>query len=142
MVAVAQDLKANLGIDARAVPGAAAGVTTGPAMGAAAVVRVMRYPTPDDFLQKVLGTGGRENASGYTNPHFDDLVAAALRLADPAVRAKEFQQAERLALDDMPIIPLWWQRGVGLARLRRWRGLGMDAFGDPTLRTVVAKAGG
>ncbi|HMC09447.1 MAG TPA: ABC transporter substrate-binding protein, partial [Actinomycetota bacterium] len=137
MVAVAQDLKANLGIDARAVPGAAAVVPTEPAMGAAGGVRVMRYPTPDDFLQKVLGTGGRENASGYTNPHLDSLVASALRVADPAVRAREFQQAERLALDDMPIIPLWWQRGVGLARLHRWGGLGMDAFGDPTLRTVA-----
>jgi oligopeptide transport system substrate-binding protein len=136
--AVAGDIASVLGIDARAMPLPA---STGPAgpPGATAFARSMRYPTPDDFLTSLAGSGGRDNASGYANPAVDSLLAGAPSVADAGLRAARYQQAERLVLGDLPIVPLFWQRSFRLARLKGWKGLGMDAFGDPTLRSLAPK---
>ncbi|MCW3044470.1 MAG: hypothetical protein JWL57_2628 [Actinobacteria bacterium] len=134
--AVAGDIASVLGIDARAMP-----LPVGPAVppGATALARPMRYPTPDDFLVLLVGSGGRNNTSGYANPAFDALVASAPSVSDPGLRAARYQQAERLALADLPIVPVFWQRSFRLARLKGWKGLGMDAFGDPTLASLAPK---
>jgi oligopeptide transport system substrate-binding protein len=128
--AVAGDIAAVLGIDARAMPLPAA---PGGSPSATAIALPMRYPTPDGFLTSLVGSGGRDNTSGYSNPAFDTLVATAPSVADAGLRAARYQQAERLALADLPVVPLFWQRSFRLARLKGWKGLGMDAFGDPTL---------
>jgi ABC-type oligopeptide transport system substrate-binding subunit len=99
----------------------------------------MRYPTPDDFLASLVGSGGRDNTSGYANPAVDSLLAGAPSVADAGLRAARYEQAERLVLGDLPIVPLFWQRSFRLARLKGWKGLGMDAFGDPTLRTLASR---
>jgi len=98
----------------------------------------MRYPTPDDFLTS-LGSGGPGNTSGYANPAFDALVAAAPSDSAAGPRPARYQQAERLALADLPVVPVFWQRSFRLARLKGWKGLGMDAFGDPTLASLAPK---
>jgi ABC-type oligopeptide transport system substrate-binding subunit len=135
--AVAGDIATVLGIDARAMPLPAAPRGTGP--GATAFARSMRYPTPDDFLTSLVGSGGRDNASGYANPAVDSLLASAPSVADAGLRAARYQQAERLVLGDLPIVPLFWQRSFRLARFKGWKGLGMDAFGDPTLRSLAPR---
>jgi ABC-type oligopeptide transport system substrate-binding subunit len=112
-------------------PGAPAGAT--------AVSRPMHHPTPDDFLQPLLETGGSENVSGYANAAFDAQVAGAPAVADPGLRAERYQQAERLALGTLPVIPLFWQRSFRMVRAKGWKGLGMDTFGNPTLRTLAPK---
>jgi oligopeptide transport system substrate-binding protein len=134
--AVAGDIAAVLGIDARAMP---LPVAAGGPSGATAIAMPMRYPTPDDFLTSLVGIGGRGNTSGYANPAFDALVAAAPSVSDAGLRAARYQQAERLALADLPIVPLFWQRSFRLARFKGWKGLGMDAFGDPTLASLAPK---
>ena len=136
--AVARDIAAVLGIDARATP-LPAGLGSPPAAGATAVVRPMRYPTPDDFLASLVSSGGRDSTSGYANASVDSLLAGAPSVADAGLRAARYQQAERLALEDLPIVPLFWQRSFRLARARSWKGLGMDAFGDPTLRSLAPR---
>lgn len=148
MLDAARDLKANLGIDAQALPApaslsaqptAADLLRASPSGAAAGLSWIMRYATAGNVLQSLMATGGPQNGSGYANSSFDALVSKARTLPDPAQRAAAYQKAERLALADLPIVPLWWPRGVRLARLGRWGSLAEDAFGDPTLRTVVAK---
>jgi oligopeptide transport system substrate-binding protein len=137
--AVAGDIASVLGIDARAMPLPAgpAGPAALQAAGATAIARPMRYPTPDDFLTSLVGSGGRDNTSGYANPAVDSLLAGAPSVADAGLRAARYQQAERVALGDLPVIPLFWQRSFRLFRAKSWKGLGMDAFGDPTLRSLA-----
>lgn len=147
MAAVAGDLRANLGIDAVAMPAPAAGpngsyaALLGGSPGGAGLglSRMMRFPTAGDVLGSLLGTGGADNLSGYTNPAFDAVLVKAKALSSPLARAAAYGQAERLALQDLPIIPLFWPTEVALARAGRWSGLGMDAFGDPTLPGVTLK---
>ena len=134
--AVADQLKANLGIDASPV---AAAPPPGSLTALAAFSRTMRYPTPDDFLESLLGSGGHANLSGYANPAFDTLLAATRAMPDPGARASAYQEVERSILSRLPVIPLFWPRNFRLAHLKQWGGVGMDAFGDPTLRTVFAR---
>jgi ABC-type oligopeptide transport system substrate-binding subunit len=138
--AAAGDIASVLGIDARALPlPASPQATSGAGPGATAFARSMRYPTPDDFLGSLVGSGGRDNASGYANPAVDSLLAGAPSIADAGLRAARYQQAERLVLGDLPVVPLFWQRSFRLARLKGWKGLGMDAFGDPTLHSLAPR---
>jgi ABC-type oligopeptide transport system substrate-binding subunit len=139
--AVAGDIAAVLGIDARAMPLPAAGAAPpamGLGMGATALERPMRSPTPDDFLTALVGSGGR-SVSGYADADMDALLDGAPSVLDAGLRTARYQQAERVALRDLPIIPLFWQRSFRLARLKGWKGLGMDAFGDPTLASLAPR---
>lgn len=150
MQAVARDLSANLGWAAVASPTAAlpaAGSRVpafpGPATAAISILAVSRSmgaPVPDDILQPLLGTQGTENLSGYANPTFDASLARARTLDDAGDRAAAYQQAERLAIADLPVVPVLWERQLRVVRVNQWSLLGMDAFGDPTLRTVVPRA--
>lgn len=59
------------------------------------------------FLQ-ILKSDNPSNLTGYANPAFDDLLAQAEREADPIVRRFQLERAERLAMADFPVIPLYF----------------------------------
>jgi oligopeptide transport system substrate-binding protein len=69
---------------------------------------VADYPAADDFLDTLFETGGSNNIEGYSNP----TVNALLTRADSATSQQQgfqlYQQAERLILQDMPIIPMFY----------------------------------
>lgn len=136
MQTVAQDLRANLGLDVQALPvpvSATGAPELPPSAGSAAIVltgteAAMTYPGPGSFLA-VLPPGAASAAA----------VAAAQATGDASARAGAYAAAERLAMSDLPVVPLVWPEGLVLARLTRWSGLGLDPFGNPTLRTVAER---
>ncbi|KQV23798.1 MULTISPECIES: ABC transporter substrate-binding protein [unclassified Kitasatospora] len=71
---------------------------------------VADYPSIENFLNPIFRTGAAVNGSGYSNPEVDALLAEA----DAAPSEKEgwelYQQAEKMILQDMPAIPLWYQK--------------------------------
>jgi oligopeptide transport system substrate-binding protein len=58
-----------------------------------------------NFLD-LLRTGSPGNYAGYQNPKFDATMAAAQKEPDPARRAALLQGAHRIALADMPWVPI------------------------------------
>lgn len=56
----------------------------------------------------LLVTGGGINDPGYSNPDYDALIERASGENDPDRRAELLQQAERLLLEDMPILPIYF----------------------------------
>ena len=48
-----------------------------------------------------------QNDSGYSNPEFDRLVAASQSAVEPRARMELLEEAERVMLADMPILPLY-----------------------------------
>ena len=48
------------------------------------------------------------NDSGYANPEYDRLLADASAEGDPLRRAELLQEAERIFLEDLPIMPLYF----------------------------------
>lgn len=148
MAAVAQQISQTLGIPVEAVPATtqftgSAGYTGWIKDGApASLNRIgwgLDYPTPDNFLYPLLFSTSSDNKTNYNNPEYDKLVLEARAETDDDARVKLYQDAEDLALEDMPFVPLWWRTQFRLVKLDKYGGLAIDPFEDPTLRTAYIK---
>lgn len=64
------------------------------------------YADPSAFLELFL-TGGGNNATGWSDPEYDRLVAAAAATADPEQRNALFHEAEERLLAALPVAPLY-----------------------------------
>jgi ABC-type transport system substrate-binding protein len=103
------------------------------------------YPAPYTALWPLLGGTlvatpkySYYNLSGWTNSGFDDLISQALRTRSASARAGLYKKAEKLALDDMALIPLANDTAGALVS-DRYVNLTMDYNGDPTLATAALK---
>ena len=67
------------------------------------------YLDPQDFYSLLLRSGSSENHVGYANPKYNALCDAADVDQDPADRAKKYREAARIAADEVPLIPLYYQ---------------------------------
>jgi len=65
------------------------------------------YADPLNFLELFLSDAGERNDAGYSNPEFDRLLAEAAGTVDPAARMKLLEQAEKIFLDDVALIPIY-----------------------------------
>ncbi len=65
------------------------------------------YEDAYTFAQ-LLESTNEQNDFGYDNPRYDALLAAASAEPDVQRRAEYLQQAERLLLDDQPLLPLYF----------------------------------
>lgn len=65
------------------------------------------YNDPYTFAEILESKHGLNDMS-YNNPRYDKLLLDASREADPAVRMGLLEEAERLMLDDMPVLPIYY----------------------------------
>jgi peptide/nickel transport system substrate-binding protein len=73
---------------------------------------------------------GTSNYGGWSNPGFDALANRAFTTMDPAVRADLLRQAGRIALGEMPVIPVHFE-GASWATRRAIRYAGPRGRDDP-----------
>ncbi len=73
------------------------------------------YADPNTFLD-MYTTGNEMNGTGWGSPEYDRLIAAAASEADPEVRLRLFAEAERLLMDDVPIIPIFFYVSKNLVK--------------------------
>ncbi len=71
----------------------------------------MDYPLIQNFLQPLYYTNAPSNDGKWTNREFDDLVDQANAETDKAKAITTFQDAEKVLVEQMPAIPLWYQNG-------------------------------
>jgi oligopeptide transport system substrate-binding protein len=69
------------------------------------------------FAELLRSTSGL-NDTGYDNPEYDRLVTAAQSELDPHKRAQLLQDAEKVMLADMPILPLYFY--VSTRMIKPW----------------------
>jgi ABC-type transport system substrate-binding protein len=74
------------------------------------------YLDQQDYYTVLLRSGGSQNHVGYSNPKFDALCDAADTEQDPAKRSALYRQAARIAADDVPVIPLYYQKDFELVK--------------------------
>jgi oligopeptide transport system substrate-binding protein len=64
------------------------------------------YLDPNTFLACYL-SGDGNNRTGWSDPRYDAMIRAAAQELDPARRFETLRKAERLLLDEGPVIPIY-----------------------------------
>ena len=52
------------------------------------------------------------NNREHSNRRMDALLEAARRTLDRALRRRLYARAQRLAAEDLPVVPLWWANNL------------------------------
>lgn len=107
------------------------------------------YPSPENFLWFFYGKNvppsfeqkSYPNLTRYVNPKFDQLYEAGLKAKTQEEAYSHFLKAEQIAMNDAPIIVLWYDEGYRLLQANV-RGLDNNAmqYRDFTSVFFVPKA--
>lgn len=95
------------------------------------------YPDPENLLWTLFGSDSPENYTGYTNPEFDQAMINARTTLDRGQRAAIYADAQRMLLDDVAVIPLYFDRQTTLVR-PGINGLDVTPMGILGLETILA----
>ncbi|MFE9797649.1 ABC transporter substrate-binding protein [Streptomyces goshikiensis] len=113
--AVANQLKANLGIEVTAKPYAKFGdllddLGASKYKGAFRMAWNMDYPAAENYLRPIFSKVAIESGSNYghyRNDEFEKTMADADRATDPAEGLKLYQKADDIIIRDLPYIPIF-----------------------------------
>ncbi|MEV7725559.1 ABC transporter substrate-binding protein [Streptomyces sp. NPDC087917] len=113
--AVANQLKANLGLEVTTKPFAKFGemlddLQAKKYKGAFRMAWQMDYPAAENYLRPIFSKVAIENGSnygGYVNEDFEKLMDQADRAPDAAAGLKLYQQADDILLKELPYIPVY-----------------------------------
>lgn len=64
------------------------------------------YLDPINFLDMFVSNGGNNN-TGWSNQQYDALIAQSMQVTDSAERYEILQQAEKILLEEIPLIPIY-----------------------------------
>lgn len=101
---------------------------------------VADYPDPDNWLPEIFGTGAGNNHAGYSNPGFDELARMAQSEPDPQRRLQLWGDAQRLVVEDAPMVFLEHRESFWLVKpyLKGLRPTAMDPLPGSFFYTQVA----
>jgi oligopeptide transport system substrate-binding protein len=85
------------------------------------------YLDPNTYLDLFV-TGGENNSTGFSNREYDKLIADAAREPDEAKRMQMLERAERILMDELPIIPIYFYVSKNLVKpyVRGWYNILQD----------------
>jgi oligopeptide transport system substrate-binding protein len=73
------------------------------------------YKDPSAFIGLLASDSGQNN-TGWANERYDEMLKQARNENDDEKRRKIYHEAEQLLMDEMPIIPLYFDMSTGMAR--------------------------
>ncbi len=87
------------------------------------------YVDPNVFLD-LWQTGGGNNNTGWGSPEYDRLLAASLDAKTEADRYAIYQQMEKILVDEMPVMPIYFYTHPRLIspQVRHFRTTYLDTF--------------
>lgn len=65
------------------------------------------YLDPNTYLDMMV-TGGENNSTGWSNPEYDRLIAAARSEIDETRRLEILHQAEEILMREVPVLPIYF----------------------------------
>jgi oligopeptide transport system substrate-binding protein len=79
------------------------------------------YVDPNTFLE-MWKTGGGNNQTGWSSKRFDELMDQAARLVNAKDRMQAMQDAEKILLDEAPVLPLFTyvNKGMLSRKVKGW----------------------
>jgi oligopeptide transport system substrate-binding protein len=115
--AVANSIKNTLGIDATGAPqptfaGFRTQITGHTINTAFRAGWQGDFPSMLEFLEPLFVSRAGANDVGYSNPRFDAAIAAAEAAGDLPQSFMLANDAQRILLQDMPAVPLWYTVAV------------------------------
>jgi oligopeptide transport system substrate-binding protein len=66
------------------------------------------YPAMDAYLAPQFRSTGRANFSSYASLEVDGAIEAGNAAPDPSAAVALYQQAEEVVLEELPVIPMWF----------------------------------
>jgi oligopeptide transport system substrate-binding protein len=98
----------------------------------------MDYPALENFLAPIYAKGAGSNDAHYDNPSFDALLKQGDSAKSLDDSVKLFQDAEKILVTDMPVIPLWYSNVTG-GYSNNVSNVKFDVFGVPIYTEVTKK---
>ncbi|TDC09445.1 ABC transporter substrate-binding protein [Nonomuraea longispora] len=116
--AVANNLRANLGIDVTPKPfekfqGILDALDNKEYKGLFRMGWAIDYPAAENYLTPIFATGAiasGSNYGGYSNKEFDELLKKGDQATDAAEGLKFYQQADDILIKELPYIPVYFYR--------------------------------
>lgn len=116
--AVANNLRANLGVDVTVKPfekfaNILDDLDAKKYTGMFRMGWAVDYPSAENYLTPIFSTGAIKtgsNYAGYSSKEFDELVANGDQAATPEEGLKLYQQAADVLIKDLPYIPVYFYR--------------------------------
>ncbi|MGH8867999.1 MAG: peptide ABC transporter substrate-binding protein [Actinomycetes bacterium] len=141
MQAVANNLRQNLGIKSvvfkqKQFAEYLADLDADKATGPFRLGWIMDYPSPQNYLEPIYGTGGSSNASEYSNAQVDQLIEKGNSAPTIEAGIEYYNQAEDLILQDMPVIPMFHQK-VQAAYSDNVDNVVIDAFTSTDIENIT-----
>jgi oligopeptide transport system substrate-binding protein len=94
------------------------------------------YNDPNTFMDLFV-TGGGNNRTGWGNPRYDELIAAAAKEPSNEKRFALFEEAERLLVaEEAPIVPLYYYVGIQFYDRERLGGIEANLLDEHPLRRM------
>ena len=99
------------------------------------------YPDPNTFLDMFV-SGGGNNRTGWSDPSYDALIAAAAAELDPPARYEILRRAEKLLVClARPVCPLYFYVGIQLYDGARLGGLYGNVLDEHPLKDMFWEEG-
>ena len=98
----------------------------------------MDYPALENFLAPIYAKGAGSNDAHYDNPKFDALLKQADQAKSPEESIKLFQDAEKILVADMPVVPLWNSNATG-GYSKNVANVKFDVFSVPIFTEITRK---
>ncbi len=145
MQAVGNNLRDNLGIQYKLQGGLqfAEYLPKGDEKGFTGPFRLgwaMDYPSPQNYLEPLYSTAALppngSNTSFYSNPEFDELVAAGNAAESNEEAVEQYHAAEDVLLEDMPIMPMFFTKAQ-FVHSDKIDNVKVDAFSNVVLEDVT-----
>ncbi|MEU8196853.1 ABC transporter substrate-binding protein [Microbispora amethystogenes] len=113
MEAVANNIRTNLQVEVNVKPyekfaDILNDLGDGKVKGAFRMAWIMDYPSPENYLRPIFGTGGSSNYVQYSNKEFDELLNKGDSAASLDEGVQFYQQADDLALKEMAYVPIYF----------------------------------
>ncbi len=100
------------------------------------------YPDPNTFLDMFV-TGGGNNRTGWGDPDYDKLIAAAASESDPRRRHDILRGAEDILVNRrMPVCPLFFYVGIQLYDGKRLGGIEGNVLDEHPLKSIFRRERG
>jgi len=94
------------------------------------------FPSMENYLTPLAGTGSSSNYTGYSNPEFDELLSAGQQSEDREGATEQYLAAEQILVEEVPFAPVMFSNTTA-GYSENVDNVVFNVFGEPELADVT-----